>query len=133
MEKKRLVGVTIFGYLFILHFLLVPLFVKCIFSYEGFILWSFLAIAIILFLLYFIIAGILLLLRKELGRKLVARGSVIPILTATFCLFIEIIDFGFPSAVKIIYADFPFYIVSYLLYGTAIFYFTRPKVKEKFK
>jgi hypothetical protein len=131
--EKSSVGAIIFGVFFILHFFTLFKVIGIFFIRDSLLSLSILGkpqftFAIIMAQALFVmiplaIAGILVLLRKELGRRIALWGCGISI------LIITIFALSRPSYPQTIV--FP--ILAYLPYGGAIYFFTRPKVRKQFK
>ncbi len=127
MEKKRSVGVTVVGVLFII-FPVSNIFLAGILGYyytplqylfRGF------------FVLYPVITGIGILLLKEWARKLAIIFAILTTILAIFvCLAKSFInpEIFFKNVYDLI-ANISMIIIGSLL----LYFFTRPKVKEQFK
>lgn len=146
MEKKRSVGIWIYGIIFLTLALLslifaIYSFLGCIlnpgeFHYGGSFLLLF-SIILMIFFTIFLLLGIFTLLRKS--RVLILILLIIPLLVSLYIMLSNIEKFSYvdiPQTFSELFGlIYLFGVVSghFCFFISTIFFFTRPKVKEQFK
>lgn len=132
MEKKRSIGVTMFGWILILYSI-VGLIKRALFLVN----WDFhkgfpLEVTSDWILVLFLIAGVGLVKLKNWGRRLVILAALIKLFFYLKSLYLAFTP-AYKNATGITISFWISIAIFGIIYLLIIYYFTRPKVKEQFK